>query len=179
MGAAGVLVPAARRGRGPARARWTTPSASATLELATADGRHPLLAFGSNGAPERLALKFTDCRDDERELLVLAGDLHDFDVGAAPMPTFYGSLPGDDLPQPRRRGARVAAVGQRRAADGARMERAELLPRASRRRALRARRGLLRSTGVLGFVSRWGALCLDEQIVAMAAVPATRREARR
>ena len=31
------------------------------------------------------------------------------------------------------------------------------------------------TTGLLGFVSRWGALCVEDEIVAMAAVPAERR----
>ena len=70
------------------------------LSFAGAPGRHALLAFGSNGAPDRLALKFKELPESERDLLVLAGTLHDFDVGAAPMPTFYGALPATIFPSP-------------------------------------------------------------------------------
>ena len=56
--------------------------------------------------PERLALKFKELPEDERDLLVLAGTLHDFDVGAAPMPAFYGALPATVFPSP---GAAVRA----------------------------------------------------------------------
>lgn len=61
-------------------------------------GRWPLLAFGSNGAPERLALKLAHLPPEHRRLLVVAGDLHDFDVGASAHPTFYGAMPGTIFP---------------------------------------------------------------------------------
>jgi hypothetical protein len=146
------------------------------LSLAGAPGRHALLAFGSNGAPERLALKLKELPEDERDLLVLAGTLHDFDVGAAPMPAFYGALPATIFPSP---GAAVRAsvlwvsdvqltalawseltywLGR---LDGVRFE-----PDAARAGAI---------DELYGFVSRWGALSIGDEIIAMEAVPAERR----
>jgi hypothetical protein len=43
--------------------------------------RVPLLAYGANGSPKRLALKLAHLPDGDREALILAGDLEDFDVG--------------------------------------------------------------------------------------------------
>ena len=42
--------------------------------------RLPLLAYGANGSPERLALKLAHLPDGHREALILAGNLEDFDV---------------------------------------------------------------------------------------------------
>ena len=69
-------------------------------------GRHPLLAFGSNGSPEALILKFGHLVPEQRRLLVVAGELHDFDVGASAHPTFYAAMPGTIFPSP---GTRVRA----------------------------------------------------------------------
>jgi hypothetical protein len=54
--------------------------------------RYPLLAFGSNGAPATLQRKFAHFDAAERRVLVLAGELHGFDVGAVAHPTAYGSM---------------------------------------------------------------------------------------
>ena len=62
--------------------------------------RFPLLAFGSNGAPATLALKFAHLAPEQRRLVVTAGDLHDFDVGAGAAATHYGALPGTIFPSP-------------------------------------------------------------------------------
>ena len=108
---------------------------------------------------------------------MLAGDLHDFDVGAAPMPTFYGSLPATIFPSP---GAAVRAsllwVSDAQLTALAWSELSYFLGRLDGV-SVRSRRGSSGRGASCGFVSRWGALCLDEQIVAMAAVPATRRKA--
>ena len=74
--------------------------------------RHPLLAFGSNGAPERLALKFNDLPDDERELLVLAGHLHGLRRRRGPDADVLRRAARDALPQPGRRCPRLAAAGR-------------------------------------------------------------------
>lgn len=60
--------------------------------LQEAEPRYPLLAIGSNGAPQTLVRKFA-MLDVDRRLVVVAGVLHDFDIGAAAHPTYYGSLP--------------------------------------------------------------------------------------
>jgi hypothetical protein len=62
--------------------------------------RYPLLAFGANGAPETLMLKFGHLPDEHRRLLVTSGNLYDFDVGAAAMPTVYGALAATIFPSP-------------------------------------------------------------------------------
>ncbi|MCW3010649.1 MAG: hypothetical protein JWO90_1053 [Solirubrobacterales bacterium] len=54
--------------------------------------RYPLLAFGSNGAPSTLQRKFAHLDASERRVLVLAGELRGFDVGAVAHPTSYGSM---------------------------------------------------------------------------------------
>ena len=51
---------------------------------ALARERHPIVAFGSNAAPVTLKRKFAHFSDEvDRTVLVLAGELHGFDVGAA------------------------------------------------------------------------------------------------
>ena len=66
----------------------------ATLAAWTA-ARHPVVAFGSNASPDALRRKFGhfDAAED-RDVLVLAGALHDVDVGPAATVTLYGSMPG-------------------------------------------------------------------------------------
>jgi hypothetical protein len=145
------------------------------LSLAGAPGRHALLAFGSNGAPERLALKFKELPADERDLLVLAGTLHDFDVGAAPMPAFYGALPATLFPSA---GAAVRAsvlwVSDVQLTALAWSELSYWLGRLEGVRFEPDAAHAPTVTGLLGFVSRWGALCVEDEIVAMQAVPAER-----
>lgn len=69
--------------------------------FAEAEDRHPVLAIGSNGSPSGLRNKFAHFDDPaDREVLVLTGSLHDFDVGAQPQPALYGSLPATLFPSP-------------------------------------------------------------------------------
>ena len=61
---------------------------------ALARDRHPLVAFGANGAPSRLQERFAGCADPaDREVLVLTGELHGVDAGAQPSPTPFGTMP--------------------------------------------------------------------------------------
>lgn len=70
--------------------------------------RLPLLAIGSNAAPEVLARKFAHFpAGEERAVLALAGHLHEFDIGAAAQPTIYGSMPATPFESP---GTAVAAT---------------------------------------------------------------------
>lgn len=62
--------------------------------------RYPLLAFGSNGAPSTLARKLAHLPEEERRVLVLAGELQGFDVGASSHPTAYGSMPASLFESP-------------------------------------------------------------------------------
>jgi hypothetical protein len=66
---------------------------------ASAD-RVPLLAYGANGSPERLALKLAHLPDGHREALILSGDLEDFDVGVAAQPPVFSSMPATLIPSP-------------------------------------------------------------------------------
>ncbi len=154
------------------------PAREAVLaELAGAEsGRHPLLAFGSNGSPETLALKFAHLPEPERRLVVLAGDLHDFDVGAAAGPTLYGSLPATIFP----------SAGTAVRASLLWVTTVQLV--ALTWTEISYRLGRLDGVGfaadeprvptvehVYAFVSRWGAHCVDGDAVAMRAIPASGR----
>lgn len=136
-----------------------------------------LLAFGSNGAPGALTQKFAHFTDvEDRTVLVLAGHLNDFDVGAAPQPTVYGSMPATLFPSP---GTAVrAGVLVITAAQFTQLAWSEISYRLGRLDArFDADETDLSLDGVLGFVSRFGAFCVDGQPVALAAVPATGRTA--
>lgn len=98
---------------------WHRPAGSYLLADGTAEplggvvpevgaDRVPLLAFGSNVAPRNLALKLAHHeRAEDREVLVLAGELHDLDVVAAASVTFYGAMPATLAASP---GTRVRAA---------------------------------------------------------------------
>lgn len=62
--------------------------------------RVPLLGYGANGSPERLALKLAHLPVGHREALVLAGDLENFDVGVAAQPPLFSSMPATLIPSP-------------------------------------------------------------------------------
>ena len=100
--------------RSPRSTSWMRPSASARCRSPGRPGATPCWRSARTARPDRLALKFKELPDDERELLVLAGTLQDFDVGAAPMPTFYGALPATIFPSPGAAVRASRAVGQRR-----------------------------------------------------------------
>lgn len=141
------------------------------------DARIGLLAIGSNGAPGALRQKFAHFdRAEDRTVLVLAGHLADFDVGVAPRPTVYGSLPATIFPSPGT--AMRCAVLWVTSAQFVQLTWSEL--------SYRLGRLATRFTGdeascvldeVLVFVSRFGALCVDGQPVALAAIPAIGRTA--
>jgi hypothetical protein len=140
--------------------------------------RYALLGFGSNGAPETLALKFGGLAEDDRRVLVVAGDLHDFDVGAAAAPTFYGSLPGTIFPSP---GTAVrASVLWVTAAQLVNLTWSEVSYRLGRLERVRFEPDHEKAPpvdSVLAFVSRWGAHCVDGEVVAMKAISASNRVA--
>jgi hypothetical protein len=73
-----------------------------------ASGRVPLLAIGSNAAPEVLERKFAHFeRAEDRAALALTGWLRDFDVGAAATVALYGAMPATVFPS---QGTEVAAT---------------------------------------------------------------------
>jgi hypothetical protein len=137
--------------------------------------RLPLLAYGANGSPERLALKLAHLPDGHREALILAGDLEDFDVGAAAQPPLFSSMPATLIPSPGT-AVRVAVLF--------------LTPiqfTALWWTELSYRLGALTDVTlmteiteepikrVILFISRWGAFCVDGAPVAMAAIAARNR----
>jgi hypothetical protein len=142
--------------------------------------RTPLLAFGSNGAPETLVRKFAhfDAAAD-RDVLVLAGHLHDFDVGASSHPTLYGSMPATLFPSPGT-AVRCATVWVT-PAQFTQLAWSELsygLGRLTTR--FEADEPQYHVEAVIGFVSRFGAFSPGSahEPVALAAIPARRRRAR-
>jgi hypothetical protein len=145
------------------------------IYVEAADDRVPLLTYGANGSPERLALKLAHLPEGDREALIVAGELEDFDVGVASHPPVWSSMPATLIPSPGT-SVRVAVlfltpvqfttlwwtelsyvVG---ALDGIRLTTdvtAEPIER------------------VILFISRYGAFCVDGTPVAMAAIPARAR----
>jgi hypothetical protein len=140
-------------------------------------GRLPLIAIGSNAAPEALERKFAHFPDEaDRTVLALTGRLHDFDIGVAPQPTMYGSMPATLFPSP---GTEVCAtLLWVTLTQFTQLTWSEFSYRLGN---LRTRFDVDESaTGfdeVLVFVSRFGAFCVDERPVALAAIPATGRTA--
>jgi len=147
--------------------------------LGTTSGnpRVRVLAFGSNGSPDTLTQKFAHFTNPEdRTVLVLAGQLNDFDVGAAAQPTLYGAMPATLFPSP---GTAVrAAVLVVTQLQFTQLAWSELTYRLgwleTRFDADETERSV---DGALAFVSRFGAFCPEGQPVALAAIPATGRTA--
>lgn len=141
--------------------------------------RWPLLAFGSNGAPERLSLKFGHLETEQQQLLVTAGELHDFDVGASAHPSIYGALPGTIFPSP---GTVVRAsvlwVTTEQLTALTWTELSYALGRLDRIRFDPDGRDLAPIDSVFAFVSRLGAHRVDGEVVALEAVPASGRRVR-
>jgi hypothetical protein len=137
--------------------------------------RVPLLAYGANGSPERLALKLAHLPDGHREALILAGDLEGFDVGAAAQPPIFSSMPATLIPSPGT-AVRVAVLFLTPIQFTA-LWWTELSYK------LGALTGITLTTDVteepiervILFISRYGAFCVDGAPVAMAALDARNR----
>lgn len=139
--------------------------------------RLPLLAIGSNAAPEVLERKFGHFpAGEERAVLALSGHLHGFDIGAAAQPTIYGSMPATPFESP---GTAVAATVLWVTTDQfTQLTWSEVTYHLGR---LHTRFEIeetdLSFDDVLVFVSRFGSFCLEEEPVALAAIPARERTA--
>ncbi len=139
--------------------------------------RHALLAVGSNGAPVTLARKLAHMpQEDDREVLVLAGDLEDFDIGVAANPTAYGSMPATLFSSP---GTAVrAAILWVTDAQLTQLAWTELTYRLGRLDGIRFRADDgTEVTSALAYVSRFGVFCPEGAPVALAAMDARDRTA--
>jgi hypothetical protein len=155
------------------------PEREALIERFSAPeaGRAPLLAIGSNAAPETLQRKFAHFGDAaDRTVLAVTGWLHEFDVGYSALPALYGAMPATIFPSP---GTAVATtLLWLTPAQFTQLTWSELSYQLGR---LETRFAVdhadERFDEVLVFVSRWGAFRADDGPVALAVVPAERRTA--
>jgi len=153
------------------------PIADVDLAAFTAD-RHPLITFGANGAPHRLTERFGDLpQGPDREALVLTGQLHGYDVGANIVPVPYGAVPAILFDSP---GTAVrSAVLWLTPLQVETLVFAELGYRLGRLDHARFEVDQVDATidTVFAFIGRTGALRLEGEPVALAAVPARNRVA--
>jgi hypothetical protein len=140
--------------------------------------RIPLLTYGANSSPERLALKLAHLSENDHEALILAGDLEGFDVGAVAQPPVFSSMPATLITSPGTT-VRVAVLFLTPAQFTA-LWWTELTY------LVGALTGITLVTDaiedpidrVIAFISRWGAFCVDGEPVAMEAIPAKNRRAK-
>lgn len=138
--------------------------------------RYPLLAIGSNGAPDTLIRKFEFLPAADTRVLVVAGRLHDFDVGATAHVAPYGAFPATLVPSP---GTAVSCsllwvTGPQLMA----LTWSELSYAFGRLAPVRFEPGdpeLGEVDHALVYVSRWGHLTIDGQAVSLEAMPAEHR----
>jgi hypothetical protein len=156
----------------------SSPQERKAIIAAFTEGRHPLVSFGANAAPSRLAAKFAHFEDDaDRELLVLTGDLHGVDVGAVASPGILGYMPAALFSSP---GTAVrAAVVWVTAAQATQLAWSELTYRLGclDEAWFEMDDADVEIEDLFAFVARLGAFCIDGSPVAMAAVPAKGRTA--
>lgn len=139
--------------------------------------RVPLLAIGSNGAPGALRRKLAHLPDaEDREVLVISGHLHEFDVGASAHVAAYGALPATLFPSP---GTAVRSailwLTRRQFTQLVWTELSYTLGRIETRFA--ADEPEFDVGDVVAFVSRFGTFAPEGAPLALAAVPALRRTA--
>lgn len=148
-----------------------------TIAAFTED-RHPIVSFGANASPARLAMKFGHFpRAADREVLVLTGELHDLDVGVVPSVPLLGYMPGSLFASPGT-AVRAAVVWVTRA-QVEQLAWSEMTYRLGRLEdtCFETHDADLEIEDVFAFVARLGAFCIDGAPVALAAVPAERRTA--
>ncbi|MEA2124890.1 MAG: hypothetical protein QOI80_1672 [Solirubrobacteraceae bacterium] len=155
-----------------------TEPAREELVVGFAQGHHPILAIGSNASPEALTRKFAHFEDPrDREILVLAGDLHDFDVGPAATVAIYGAMPATLFESP---GTAVrAAVLYATEAQATQLTWSELSYRFGRLDGIRfdVEEARVDLTSVFVYVNRFGHFAPGEESLALAAIPARGRTA--
>ena len=154
------------------------PANRTSIVDALTEDRHPILSFGANAAPSRLAMKFAHFPSEvDREVLVLIGDLHDLDVGAVAAPGLLGYLPATLFASP---GTAVsAAVVWVTPAQATQLAWSEMTYRLGRLEDAHFEmdEADVEVEDIFAFVSRLGAFCVDGATLAMAAIPAKDRTA--
>lgn len=168
---------------------WVRPAGSFALDgeragpldgAATAawrDGRWPLLAIGSNGAPTTLARKFAHLPRAERRVAVESGSLDGLDVVATAFPTVYGSFAATLVPSPHATlRASLLWVTTAQLTALAWTETSYLLGRLDGLRFVPDVSGGPEPESVLAFASRWGALTVGGAPCPLAALPAEGRD---
>lgn len=144
-------------------------------------GRRPMIAIGSNASPEGLWRKFAHFDDpQDRTLLAVSGQLHDFDVGAAAELALYGALPATIFPSS---GTRVNATAvwltDTQLTQLAWAEIPYWIGRLDTRFEFEPEVAELGPEGLdraLVFVNRFGAFAPDRHPLALAAIPAENRK---
>lgn len=169
----------------PSLSYWMQDGSVELLDTASAaavdlggEPRYPLVAFGSNGAPGVLAEKLTVLGIDERDVLVLAGELAGYDVVASAHVAIYGALPATIVPAS---GARVrAALLLVTAAQFTALTRTEFNYVVARLAGapFASDIGVATPDEVFTYVSRNGSFAPDGEAAALQAVPAARRTLR-
>jgi hypothetical protein len=141
----------------------------------SSDDRVPLLTYGANGSPERLALKLAHLPDGDHGALILGGDLADFDVGAAAQPPVWSSMPATLFPS-RGTAVRVAVLFLTPTQFTA-LWWTELSYLVGALTGVTLIADVIEEPieRVIVFISRFGAFCADGAPVAMAAIPARDR----
>jgi hypothetical protein len=140
-----------------------------------ADSRVPLLTYGANASPARLALKLAHLSEDDHQALILAGDLEGFDVGAVAQPPVFSSMAATLIASPGTT-VRVAVLFLTQAQFTA-LWWTELTYLVGALSNITLVMDLVEDPidRVVLFVSRWGAFSVDGEPVAMAAIPAKNR----
>jgi hypothetical protein len=154
------------------------PAERASTVKAFMDDRHPLVAFGGNAAPSWLTTKFAHFPEEaDRTVLVLAGELHDFDVGPAASLALTGYMPATLFASP---GTAVrAAMVWGTSAQVTQLTWSEIPYRLVR---LDDAEFVMDEADVevdqlFAFLHRFGSFCVDGSPVALAAIPAKGRTA--
>lgn len=154
------------------------PERRASVVRDFTEHRHPLLSFGGNAAPSWLTTKFAHFPDEaDRTVLVLAGELHDFDVGAAASLAPTGYMPATLFASP---GTVVrAAIVWATAAQATQLTWTEIPYRLGRLNDAHFAmdEADVAVEEIFAYVHRLGSFCIDGSPVALAAIPATGRTA--
>lgn len=152
------------------------PGERASIVRGFTENRHPLLAFGGNAAPSWLTTKFAHFAEEaDRTVLVLAGELHDFDVGAAASIAPIGYMPATLFASP---GTVVrAGIVWATPAQVTQLTWTEIPYHLGR---LDDAHFVMDEADVavdqiFAYIHRFGSFCIDGSPVALAAIPATGR----